>query len=68
MKIIIDQELEDAHQAYENEKSGILYDLLSLEHALLYYYAEKKLTKEDYEEFSKVIENTYKFIKEGERI
>ena len=68
MKITIDKELEDAHEAYENEKTGILYDLINLDHALLYFLAEDKIAKEDYKEFSQVIENTYRFIKNGERI
>lgn len=68
MKINVDYELEKAHQASVLEREGILYDLYALDKALLYCYKEEKLTQEEFEEFDKILNKTYRFIKEGERI
>lgn len=67
MKITITDELEQAEVAYEEAKKGILYDLLTLDQALLDLTISKdKLKTRDYKEFTKILERTYKFIQKGE--
>lgn len=67
MKITITDELEQAELAYEEAKKGILYDLLTLDQALLDLTISKdKLKTRDYKEFTKILERTYKFIQKGE--
>lgn len=67
MKITITDELEQAELAYEEAKKGILYDLLTLDQALLDLTISKdKLKTRDYKEFTKILERTYKFVQKGE--
>ena len=67
MKITITDELEQAELAYEEAKKGILYDLLTLDQALLDFTISKdQLKTRDYKEFTKILERTYKFIQKGE--
>lgn len=67
MKINIDEELEKAHETYEEYKKGILSDLLVLNTALYdLTLIEAVITPDHFEEFRKIIGRTYKFIQKGE--
>lgn len=67
MKIVIADELDRAELADQEAKKGILYDLLTLDNALLSMTISKdKMKIKDYKEFTKIIERTYKYVKNGE--